>query len=102
MDFGSDKLVDLWQDCSNENGVWILGNLSGSSNIYKLDIVNNRLSIIDSVTGTVEQVVDIFSGFLAFDQPEIATGPGLIAKEIKYCFNKNLHSVSVSVTFNPI
>ncbi len=81
MDFGSDKLVDLWQDCSNENGVWILGNLYGSSNIYKLDIVKNRLSIIDSLTGKFEHIVDIFSGLLTFDQPEIATGPGSIPRK---------------------
>ncbi len=81
MDFGSDKLVDLWQDCSNENGVWILGNLYGSSSIYKLDIVKNRLSIIDSSTGRSEHIVDIFSELLIFDQPEIATGPGSIPRK---------------------
>lgn len=66
-----DQLVDLWQDCSNSNGVWTIGNVGNF--FYKLDIVNNRLSILDRVSGHVHRFVEI-SSRCVFDQPEIATG----------------------------
>ena len=60
--------LDLWQDCSNGNGVWLIGSIGLS--IYKLDIINNVLTILDKSSGHVKTSVDIPSHYV-IDQPFI-------------------------------
>ena len=86
FDTDLDHPVDQWQDCSNGNGVWLIGSIGSS--IYKLDIINNVLTILDKSCGQVKTTVDIPSNYV-IDQPFIASAgkqTGRIHNPVSYDF----------------